>query len=158
MYVRCTPSTSAKASALALIEETELATAQWTRAIPGGVALFTQAQRQAAVVTSASAQLATKRLHAAGYPQPAALIAGSDVRDGKPSPEGYLRAATKLSVPINKCAIFEDSPAGVSAARAAQAAQVIIIGNAVSPEPGEIAVPNLDSLRWTGIGLALTTT
>lgn len=47
------------------------------------------------------------------------FIAFEDVRSGKPAPEGYLRAAERLGVAPAECIVFEDSAAGVAAARAA---------------------------------------
>jgi sugar-phosphatase len=143
-------------AAFDLIERIERDTAQRTRPIPGGVDLFSQARRRSAVVTSASLQLASERLRAAGYPQPTVIVSGADVRQGKPAPEGYLRAAATLGVPIVDCAIFEDSLAGVEAARAAGPGRVIIVGPAVQPRPGELVVDDLRPLRWTGDVLTLT--
>jgi sugar-phosphatase len=135
-------------AALALIEATELATAPSTHEIPGGVALFTEVRSRAAVVTSATSTLATARLAAAGYPAPLVVVSGGDVDAGKPSPQAYLHAAERLGVPIGECVIVEDSPAGVQAARAARPARVIIIGRAVPPRGGDIAVRDLRQVRW----------
>lgn len=134
--------------AFALIEATELATAPSTRAIPGGVELFADVHSRAAVVTSATSILANARLAAAGYPAPLVVVSGSDVSTGKPSPQPYLHAAERLRVPIDECVIVEDSPAGVYAARAARPARVIIVGRAVPPRGGDIAVRDLRQVRW----------
>ncbi|KAA0083400.1 HAD family hydrolase [Mycolicibacterium sp. P9-64] len=143
--------------ALALIEETELATAQSTRPIPGGVELFAKLHSHTAVVTSASPALANARLNAAGYPAPLVVVSGSDVGTGKPSPQAYLRAAEQLHVPIQECVIFEDSPAGVEAARAARPARVIIVGGTVLPRTGEIVVRDLRQVRWVQDSLHVST-
>lgn len=135
-------------NALALIEETELAKAPSSRPIPGGVTLFSALHPRAAVVTSASSALALARLTAAGYPEPAVLVSGEDVDTGKPSPQPYLRAAELLQVPIHECVIVEDSEAGVQAARAACPAGVIVVGGAVAPGVGDIAVRDLRQVRW----------
>lgn len=144
-------------AALALIEDTELATAQSTRPIPGGVEVFTELHSCAAVVTSASPQLANARLKAAGYPAPLIVVSGSDVSAGKPSPEGYLRAAEQMRVPIHECVIFEDSPAGVEAARAARPACVIVVGGVVPPNVGDVAVHDLRQVRWAENSLHVST-
>ncbi|MBZ5724774.1 MAG: beta-phosphoglucomutase family hydrolase [Acidobacteriia bacterium] len=47
------------------------------------------------------------------------LVDGHQVRHPKPDPEIYRRAAELLSVPPADCIVFEDSYAGVDAARAA---------------------------------------
>jgi len=48
-----------------------------------------------------------------------ALVDGMQVDRPKPEPDVYLRAAELLGVEPGNCIIFEDSPAGVTAARAA---------------------------------------
>jgi mannitol-1-/sugar-/sorbitol-6-phosphatase len=47
------------------------------------------------------------------------IVAGDDVTVGKPDPEGYRRACDELGVAPSRCVAFEDSPAGLAAARAA---------------------------------------
>lgn len=92
-----------------------------------------------AVVTSASRVLAERRLRAVGLPIPTALVTAENVAEGKPSPEGFLKAAALLGVPIRECLVFEDSPAGVAAARAA-GAHVAIVGTMVSPDAGAFSI------------------
>jgi sugar-phosphatase len=48
-----------------------------------------------------------------------ARIGGDDVRNGKPDPEGFLLAARALNVEPDEALVFEDSRAGLVAARAA---------------------------------------
>ncbi len=94
-----------------------------------------------AVVTSATRALATVRLRAANLPLPEVLITAEDVQRGKPDPEGFLLAATRLGVPIDQCLVFEDSRAGVAAAKAA-GAQVAIVGGHVPASEGNFAIAN----------------
>ncbi len=47
------------------------------------------------------------------------FVGAEDVTAGKPSPEGYLAAARRLDVDPSACWVFEDSSAGIAAARAA---------------------------------------
>ncbi len=45
------------------------------------------------------------------------VVCGQDVKESKPSPDIYLRAAEKLGVDPGQCVVFEDSPHGVAAAK-----------------------------------------
>ena len=60
---------------------------------------------------------------------------------GKPDPEGFLLAANRLSVPIGQCLVFEDSPAGVAAAKAS-GAHVAIVGGHVTAVEGQYSLQN----------------
>jgi sugar-phosphatase len=72
-----------------------------------------------AVVTSASRALARSRLQSVSLPVPHVLIGADDVEQGKPDPEGYLKAASRLGVERSACVVFEDTVPGLAAARAA---------------------------------------
>lgn len=48
-----------------------------------------------------------------------AVICGDMVKNPKPDPEGYLTAARLLGANSAECVVFEDSPTGIKAARAA---------------------------------------
>lgn len=52
------------------------------------------------------------------------VVTANDVIHGKPHPESFLRAASLLGVVPSKCLVFEDSPTGIEAARAAGMAWV----------------------------------
>jgi|SRR5579859_4729835 len=86
-----------------------------------------------AVVTSAPRRLAAERLSHAGLPVPSALVCSDDVRQGKPSPEPYLRAAELLRVAPESCLVFEDAPAGIESARSA-GMQVVALTTTFPPE------------------------
>lgn len=47
------------------------------------------------------------------------IISGADVTKGKPDPECFLLAASRLGVGPENCVVIEDSTAGVSAAKSA---------------------------------------
>ncbi len=55
------------------------------------------------------------------------IVTGDDVRNHKPHPEPYVRAAEDLEVPIGSCLVYEDSEVGmISASQAgAQVIQVV---------------------------------
>jgi mannitol-1-/sugar-/sorbitol-6-phosphatase len=68
-----------------------------------------------AIVTSAWRALAEARVIAAGLPLPKVIIPVDEIRNGKPHPEGYLRAAERLSVAPRECLVFEDTRPGIEA-------------------------------------------
>jgi sugar-phosphatase len=92
-------------------------------ATPGAVELIATLDRIGmpwAVYTSAPAQLAKVRLEAAGI-SPRVLVTVDDVAQGKPDPEGYLRAAELLGVSADQCLVVEDTVVGRTAGEAAGA-------------------------------------
>ena len=52
------------------------------------------------------------------------LVCAEDVVNGKPDPEPFLKAAELLGANPTKCLVFEDSPTGIAAAKAAGMAWV----------------------------------
>ena len=93
------------------------------------------------IVTSASRVLAEKRLRAAKLPIPEEMVTAEDVQRGKPDPQGFLLGAERLGVRIGECLVFEDSAAGVAAARAA-GAHVAIVGSSVPGREGDYLLTN----------------
>jgi len=66
-----------------------------------------------------------------------AVVTGDQVSEGKPDPEGYLTAAARLGVDIERCVVVEDSPSGIGAGLASGARTVgvqVIVD--VPPRPG----------------------
>ncbi len=92
-----------------------------------------------AIVTSAPRNLAEIRLRAIDLPIPDVFITAEDVTAGKPDPQGFRLAAERLGVAAGYCLVFEDSPAGVAAGKAAGAA-VAIVGPRVAAEEGTYAI------------------
>jgi sugar-phosphatase len=72
-----------------------------------------------ALVTSADRALATVRMGAAALPLPPARVTAEDVGASKPDPEGFLKGAASLGFAPVDCVAFEDSVAGIAAARGA---------------------------------------
>jgi beta-phosphoglucomutase-like phosphatase (HAD superfamily) len=60
-------------------------------------------------------------LASAGYPRLGVdiVISRDDVSRGKPDPEGFLAACSRLGTPPEESFVFEDSRPGIAAARAA---------------------------------------
>ena len=57
-----------------------------------------------------------------------AIVCAEDYKRGKPHPEPFLLAAKLMSVPPEDCVVFEDSPIGIEAAKAANMAWVHVPG------------------------------
>jgi beta-phosphoglucomutase len=55
-----------------------------------------------------------------------AVVGAADVKQGKPHPDVFLKAAEKLGVDPANCIVFEDAPMGVEAARRAGMRAVVI--------------------------------
>lgn len=47
------------------------------------------------------------------------IVSGEDVRNGKPDPEGYLKAAQELGASPPECLVIENAPFGIQAAQRA---------------------------------------
>lgn len=114
-----------------------------TQPMPGAwdlLAMLGQLGLPWAIVTSADADLAQARLRATGITPPV-LVTSDDVRAGKPDPEGYAQAASRLNVPPDRCLVVEDSPAGLEAGRRAGAKVAALRG-----QPGDLTLDHLDEL------------
>jgi sugar-phosphatase len=71
-----------------------------------------------AIVTACDRRLAAARLGAAGL-SPALVVTADQLTAGKPDPQGYRLAATRLNVAPTECLVIEDAAAGVQAGRSA---------------------------------------
>ena len=76
------------------------------------------------IVTSCTRALAEVRIRAAGLPLPANFVTSSDIVNGKPHPEPYLKGASVLGFPAAECIVVEDAPAGIRAGKAGKAAVI----------------------------------
>lgn len=102
-------------------------------ALPGARELLSSLpDNEWALVTSCSRPLAQVRLKVAGLPTPRNIVTSDDVTNGKPDPEPYIKGAALLGVPASKCVVFEDTPAGIRAGKAAGA--LIIALPTTSPQ------------------------
>ncbi len=146
----------------AAFEEVELVTTDGVKEIPGARRLLDGlADARVAVVTSAPRALAEVRMAAAGVRIPEVLVSSEDVTRGKPDPEGYLTAASRLGVAPTDCLVIEDAEAGIRAGLAS-GARVLVVGSHSSatadPLPHvadltRVAATAVDGgirLRWSG--------
>ena len=92
-------------------------------ALPGArelLAAVPSAQR--VVVTSAARNLSEVRLRAAGlWDLVHHLVTSSDIQNGKPHPEPYLKGAAALQLPPADCVVIEDAASGTRSGKSAGA-------------------------------------
>ena len=76
-----------------------------------------------------------------------AAVTARDVTHGKPHPEVFLKAAAKLQIAPANCAVVEDAPAGIQAARRAGMVAIAITGTARREKLAAEAHLVIDSLN-----------
>jgi sugar-phosphatase len=150
------------AVAVARVQALELADFDGVTALPGARQLIDVLPHQRwAAVTSGERALMTARLAAARLPIPEIMICAEDVAVGKPSPEGYLKAAASLGFDTGHCVVIEDAPAGIAAGRAAGARVLAVTTTHTADQvaSADVIVANLSCLRVTSTddGVELTT-
>lgn len=105
-----------------IVERSEMEDLEGVVPLPGARELLDRLPRNRwTIVTSSTRPLAEVRLRAASLAIPEKLITSSDIINGKPHPEPYLKAAGMLGCPAAECVVLEDAPAGIEAGRAAGA-------------------------------------
>jgi sugar-phosphatase len=112
------------------------------------------------IVTSCTRALAEVRIRAASLPLPRKMITSTDIVNGKPHPEPYLKAATLLGFPAAECVVVEDAPAGIRSGKSA-GAKVIGLGttaaeSALHEACADWIVRNCADIRATNSGRSLT--
>ncbi len=75
-----------------------------------------------------------------------AVITAEDVVRGKPDPEVFLTAAKRLAVPVYRCIVVEDAPAGIEAARRA-GMRCIGVGPRHASLRADLTAPTLSALE-----------
>ncbi len=74
-----------------------------------------------------------------------AIVSAEDVQQGKPHPDVFLVAASRLGVPASQCVVVEDAAAGVEAAGRA-GMRSIGVSRAGAPLAADLAVSSLEAL------------
>ncbi len=116
------------------LEAEEIADMEGVSPYPSAKELLGQlSTRQWAIVTSGTRRVAEARMRHVGLPKPEVFITVDDVKDGKPAPEGYLLAASRLQVKPSECVVIEDAPAGIQAGKSA-GMKVVAISSTLSQE------------------------
>ncbi|HVO78963.1 MAG TPA: HAD-IA family hydrolase, partial [Candidatus Bathyarchaeia archaeon] len=104
----------------AIVEQREIEDLEGVVPLPGAVQLLSSLPSDRwAIVTSCTRDLARVRIQAAGLPLPPTIITSSDITNGKPHPEPYLKGASSLGFAPADCIAVEDVPAGIRSALAA---------------------------------------
>lgn len=75
-----------------------------------------------------------------------ALVSSEEVANGKPFPDVFLKAADKLGLSPWDCAVVEDAPAGIEAAKAAGMLSIGVLTTHPHLE-GDLVLPSLDQLN-----------
>lgn len=76
-----------------------------------------------------------------------AVVTGRDVTRGKPDPQVFLLAAQQLKIAPERCAVVEDAPAGVAAAKAGGMAAIALASTGRTRRMLSQADLVVDSLR-----------
>lgn len=76
------------------------------------------------------------------------IVSSEDVTHGKPDPEVFLRAATRINLSASYCVVFEDAHVGIEAARAAGMSVVAVTTTHPAKEltAADLVVDRLDQL------------
>lgn len=102
------------------VERREIADLEGVVPLPGALHLLSSLPKDRwTIVTSCTRPLAEVRIRAAGLPLPQKMITSTDITNGKPHPEPYLKGAAMLGFPAHQCIVLEDVPAGVRSGKAA---------------------------------------
>jgi sugar-phosphatase len=104
------------------IERGEIVDLEGIVPLPGAQELLSALPRgRWTIVTSCTRRLAEVRLKTSGLPRPEAFVTSSDITNGKPAPDPYLKGAEVLGFAARDCVVVEDAPAGVGSGKAAGA-------------------------------------
>ncbi|XP_071714379.1 bifunctional riboflavin kinase/FMN phosphatase-like [Rutidosis leptorrhynchoides] len=110
-----------------LSELTPMFADQWCnlKALPGAYRLVKHLKRHGVQMALASNSprdsIETKlSYHPSLKESFSSIIAGDEVKSGKPSPEIFLEAAKRLNIDPSECLVIEDSLPGIAAAKAAE--------------------------------------
>jgi pseudouridine 5'-phosphatase len=124
------------------------------QAMPGAVALTDELRKRAipyAIATSSPSESFALKMqhHQVWLQQFAAVICGDTqgIKALKPAPDIFLAAAAAMNAPPAQCLVFEDSPAGIEAAKAAGMCVVALTDPVFNPEIYQLADLQLSNLN-----------
>lgn len=117
---------------------------------PGALRLLAElrdAGVPAALVTASPRRVVDLVLGTLGADWFALTVAAEDTARTKPEPDPYLAAAARLGVSPRDCVAVEDSPLGLSSARAAGCHVVAVPSTVpIAPQPGVLVVGSLEEV------------
>jgi beta-phosphoglucomutase family hydrolase len=128
-------------------------------ALPGALERIHRLHRQgwlqaiASAAPRANVETILDVLHASEYFQ--AIVSADDVHRGKPDPEVFLMAASKLGVAPKHCIVVEDAEQGIEAAHAAGMKAIGVSQNGKQLS-ADIVVRSLDLLDANAFNTLLT--
>jgi len=105
---------------------------------------------KAAIATSCNRELSREILKAAAVPfHQMIYVTGDKVKNKKPDPELYLTAARELKIEPNDCAVIEDAPSGVQAAKSAGCKCIAVTNTTVADKllKADIVVESLEEIN-----------
>lgn len=115
--------------------------------LPGSVEYLNQLSSQGVLIAlgsaSKNATMILERLHIIPYFD--AIIDGNSVQNAKPDPEVFLKGAQSLNLSPKDCAVYEDSLAGVQAAKAG-GMYAVGVGNPKEIPGADIYIAHLGDL------------
>jgi len=111
-------------------------------AFPGVLKLMEKAMQREdfrlAIATSGTLEKSQAVLEAAKVPyKKIVYINGNDVKNKKPDPELFLLAAERIGIEPTNCAVIEDAPNGVQAAKAAGAKCIAVTNSTTAAKLSE---------------------
>lgn len=140
-------------SAFERIEAIEVADTEGITVLPGtldALGVLTGDVDLCAIATSCTTPLADARLLATGLPAPRVVVTASDVAQGKPHPDPFLLAASRLGVDPAECLVVEDAPSGLEAARAAGCSTLAVTTTTAAADlVADAVVRNLADVRFS---------
>jgi sugar-phosphatase len=110
-----------------------------------------------AIATSCTRALAQARIQAARLVPPSVVVTADDIAHGKPAPDPFLEAASRLGVDPRRCLVVEDAPAGLQAAAAAGCRRLAVITTTPRDQlVADAVVPNLASVVFESTTKGIT--
>lgn len=104
---------------------------------------------QVGIATSGTLEKSRAALEAAKIPyRKMVYVNGNDVKNKKPNPELFLTAAKRMALTPERCAVIEDAPNGVEAAKSAHAKCIAVTNTTTADKlaQADLIVESLDEI------------